>query len=1237
MFKTGEKTMENQFSKLTLTLSIMLLTAGITVCQKDNLFIKNGSKSRLNHPEKNIQFIEPGDGQSTTFMVTRDGETHTRDIDLTEEMDIIVEFKEEPFFIQKKKQGAFSKSTTFFQSRFSQFANDIMQVDQKAAGYTKSSLKPAVIKREFYKLFFGVNLTVPRTALHDIQHLSYVKKIHLNKKLKAVLHESVPLIRADLVRDTFGTEGDGIVVGIIDTGIDYNHPALGGGFGPGYKVIGGYDVINNDNDPMDDYGHGTHVAGIVAADGEEIRGVAPKALLMAFKVLAADGWGTDASVMAGIELAVDPNGDGDYTDKVDIANISISGYGHPDDALSTAVDNGVDLGVVFCISADNNGDFGYNTIGSPGTARRAITVGATDKMDNVASFSSRGPNNMIYSIKPEVVAPGVNIYSSVLNGEYEYHDGTSMAAPHVSGVCALLKAIHPEWTPDQFKSSLMTTAIDIDEDVMTQGAGRIDALGAAQVTTFANPAHLSYGLDDLHQTIWTTTDTVVITNHADIPQDFTISFDPFIAGVNITASPFSFSLNSGESQSIEFSLTVDNEIVPYPEDGSPAFDGTVFFNGTEDTLKIPWAFVKQTKVRITFDEPDADFIISNEENYIVGFLDAQWIDLYTAEFNITPGNYDLLANIWIGDYSGAKVIVQEQIPVEGIVDLSVHFSDAVHEIELAGVDTQGQVLSAKEATRQLIFLFPELSQAGFVSFTVFELPVVVSTISSRFKLIAIEMAFDGTGGYVLQHPVIESVNSSITLTNDPDDYKTVDVEIQYPRNSSEQQVMAFLNIINPYYIMSTMTNSYEVNSCIWNGTLYLTPEVNVSYNSNMNLASSTAQSREGTDTWDIFDIANWINTDPFRIVRDSIGTYGWFESTDYKPTDYLVPVGGKLIFSGIPVYPSTWFFNRGNSLAGYSPSFYGALEERRYSDLRHTNFTIYDNLNNIMESGNFLGDNSGSFNSKILPSGLYRMEIINSNYCFENIKGRAILNNWCDLKKQDSDPPTFTSLRICNSAGVPTCQLKHDEAAVLRFSAAAYVNISLWEREYQPIVSDSTRIYYKKYGTDHWIPLEFKELTEDISGIGFLYAADLSRLTSDDSAAFGIKLYIEDQSGNAAEWILDPAFKVGNFEFPSIITENDDQLQLPEKFALHQNYPNPFNPSTTISFALPKSELVKIKIYDILGREIRTLVNTTMQAGVKRVEWDGRNQHGESVPSGMYFYKLEAGNYSDTKKMLIIR
>ncbi|MCH7802829.1 MAG: S8 family serine peptidase, partial [Acidobacteria bacterium] len=214
--------------------------------------------------------------------------------------------------------------------------------------------------------------------------------------------------------DCFPT-GEGVTIGIIDTGVDYTHPDLGGCFGNDCKVIDGYDFVNNDNDPMDDHGHGTHVAATAAGSGV-LKGVAPDANLVAYKVLDAGGSGYLSNVIAAIERAVDPNEDGNFDDQYDIISLSL-GYsgGNPDSPDAKAIDNAVDAGIIAVIAAGNFGSR-FETIGCPGCAEKAITVGATDKQDNFARFSSRGPvewkdeeGNLKIILKPEIVAPGVDI------------------------------------------------------------------------------------------------------------------------------------------------------------------------------------------------------------------------------------------------------------------------------------------------------------------------------------------------------------------------------------------------------------------------------------------------------------------------------------------------------------------------------------------------------------------------------------------------------------------------------------------------------------------------------------------------------------------------------------------------------------------------------------------------------------------------------------------------------------
>ena len=176
--------------------------------------------------------------------------------------------------------------------------------------------------------------------------------------------------------------------------------------------------------------------------------------------------------------------------------MSFGGPGDPDDSLSTAADNAVYAGVVAVVAAGNSGP-SEGTIGSPGTARKAITVGATDKQGNIAGFSSRGPvrwfdedENENYLMKPDIVAPGFSICAAqssqdILNSQgLDLHciddkhiaiSGTSMATPHVAGVVALIKQKHSDWSPDDIKNVLKSTAVDIKESIEKQGYGRIDA------------------------------------------------------------------------------------------------------------------------------------------------------------------------------------------------------------------------------------------------------------------------------------------------------------------------------------------------------------------------------------------------------------------------------------------------------------------------------------------------------------------------------------------------------------------------------------------------------------------------------------------------------------------------------------------------------------------------------------------------------------------------------------------
>lgn len=212
-------------------------------------------------------------------------------------------------------------------------------------------------------------------------------------------------------------QGAGVKVAVIDTGINYEHEDLIQNYAGGVNLT----YEGDENDPMDGHGHGTHVAGIIAAarNGKGVVGVAPKAKIYAVKVLTSDGHGDRSAVISGIEWATEHG--------MNVINMSL-GSTQMTVAQHIAIQEATARGIIVVCSAGNRGPTGVMSY--PGLFPETIAVAASDKFDKVASFSSRGP-------EVDVIAPGVRIYSTLHNGEYGYKSGTSMAAPHVSGLAAL--------------------------------------------------------------------------------------------------------------------------------------------------------------------------------------------------------------------------------------------------------------------------------------------------------------------------------------------------------------------------------------------------------------------------------------------------------------------------------------------------------------------------------------------------------------------------------------------------------------------------------------------------------------------------------------------------------------------------------------------------------------------------------------------------------------------------------
>ncbi|PFO07956.1 peptidase S8 [Bacillus sp. AFS076308] len=649
--------------------------------------------------------------------------------------------------------------------------------------------KDVKLRRIFREALDGFSIEASPEAILRLSKQQRILTVSPVAKYQAESEEGVKIIGGEEVRRIFDHHnqrltGKGITVGVIDTGVDYTHPDLKSNY------AGGHDLVDNDRDPMETLAvgkatiHGTHVAGIIAANGK-IKGVAPEAKIVAYRALGPGGGGTTEQVLAAIEQAI--------KDKVDVVNLSLGNdINGPDLPISLALNRAVDKGIVAVAASGNSGPSVW-TVGSPGTASKAISVGAStptmeipsliiegsrklmrvqpldgsanwgldrsleladgglgrkedlhnvqgkmllikrgtitftekaknayeagakavliynnlsgsfmgnldapmnipvgalaqgdgvilqkrlkehsvaarvlisEERDRLADFSSRGPVTGTWEIKPDIVAPGVAINSTIPGG-YLSLQGTSMAAPHVAGACALIKQAHPEWTPAQIKAALMNTAKPIGPNndaiyrTYEQGAGRIQVDDAIQTTSLVTPSSLRFGKyteeNNSHKAI------LKIENTGEKTQRYSFKIPHQVEGVS-WRFPLSFTLGPRESKEITIVLQIDPQVFK-----RKIHDGFLQLEAGSELIQIPYLYV--------LEEPGYprvmgfDFAYGDRpgeyryEVYLPGGAEEFGIALFNPEDYRFVGFLDTETNVKKGQLR--KIIPKEQLPAPG--------------------------------------------------------------------------------------------------------------------------------------------------------------------------------------------------------------------------------------------------------------------------------------------------------------------------------------------------------------------------------------------------------------------------------------------------------------------------------------------------------------------------------------------------------------------------------------------
>ncbi|SMC86465.1 S8 family peptidase [Kibdelosporangium aridum] len=486
------------------------------------------------------------------------------------------------------------------------------------------------------------------------------QKVWLNGKVNATLDQSVKQVGAPQAWQQ-GLRADGVKVAVLDTGYDANHPDLKS------KV----DAAKNftDEDDRDSVGHGTHVASTIAGTGAasngKYTGVAPGAKLLIGKVLGEYG-GREDWIINGMRWAVD-NG-------AKVVNMSLGGSVTDGTDLMSQVVNELSDKALFVIAAGNSG--APETVGSPGSADRALTVANVTKSDQLSVTSSQGPRINDYGLKPEIAAPGTDIVAAraegtmtpfSVNEHYAKISGTSMATPHVAGAAAILAGQHPQWTGEQLKNALVSSAKRLPGiDTFAQGSGRLDIARAVNQQVRADGV-LAFG------NLWGKQEAsrkISYVNDGPNPVQLTLTLDvkqKHGGPTNLFTADKTVTVPAKGTAQVTVKATADDK--PNGE-----FEGVLRAQSGDVVLTTPLtANLKGAKSTLTVKVPSREgdpyralVIVQNEET---GVADGYVTDSGMATFEVPAGKYRALGQIL--DPSFATTMFALPVDVSGNTELTV--------------------------------------------------------------------------------------------------------------------------------------------------------------------------------------------------------------------------------------------------------------------------------------------------------------------------------------------------------------------------------------------------------------------------------------------------------------------------------------------------------------------------------------------------------------------------------------
>lgn len=554
-------------------------------------------------------------------------------------------------------------------------------------------------------------------------------------------------------------------------------------------------------------------------------------------------------------------------------------------------------------------------------------------------------------------------------------------------------------------------------------------------------------------------------------------------------------------------------------------------------------------------------------------------------------------------------VIKENISILQSDTLEIYYqSDAKNSVTLRNLDENGNILPVIQEyylTPLEIYFSMFDAKLTFWGFTFFDINCSDLSENMIFS-VGLSRSDFGTShkNYVINHTPIIGLTQDIVLENNPDDFIEHDVKILCSQTDDSVYIgsadcMRFVGDELWGFGAATL-----INEKTWGGKLFTTP-----FNS------------QYTGFCTSLFLANLDNsirfyTSPIQTENGLTFPYHIAGINNAPPNTVFIPSNYPIELGYTTNYCNSFLANSLNYV--YLQYYYlGLFNENIVRDLSFSGYRLYNNNDSLISAGTL--ETFPTIN--VLPNE-YHLLTKNKNFTIASEPAEINTIQNFDIRKVDPNPPYLTSLAITDLNGISKRLFTTNENAKITFSAFDA------DGNFNNFLIDSTKLFVRTIENPFWQNIPLTYINFDIR-VGFLYEADLSYLTNYDSASVDLNICIQDIERNSTEVYFEPAFGVGKYGTITEITNNN-----PVNYSNNlSNFPNPFNPSTTIRYEIKTQSKITLKVFDVLGKEIATLVDETKLPGV----YDVKFTMDMSLSSGIYFYQLKAGDFIQTKKMIYLK